>query len=140
MPNDYFRGDQRTGITAPNLAKPCSFPDHIVHARGKRTALTSVSLDRNSIAAFGESDYLLLHAELTPDGHVLTEHAALVQSLRESALSTDKGERAKSIHALRYARLRREGVVSWNFDVTSIPSKDLITWAFTRVQKYFRKL
>jgi hypothetical protein len=32
----YYRKDQSSGITAPNLAKCCSYAEHIVSARGKR--------------------------------------------------------------------------------------------------------
>jgi hypothetical protein len=42
---DYFRRDQAVGVAAPDLLKDCSYAEHIVHARGKRTQLTGISLD-----------------------------------------------------------------------------------------------
>lgn len=44
---DYFRGDQKGGVTAPDLSKQCEYADHVVNARGKKTAFTSISLDRS---------------------------------------------------------------------------------------------
>jgi hypothetical protein len=111
---DYFRGDQQAGISAPDLSKPCAFHDHIVHARGKRTALTSVSLNRHAIARFGECDYLLLRDKLAPDRHELTEHEDLIANLTGVAKAETKAERNKALQALRYARKRREGIVTWS--------------------------
>ena len=75
---DYYRGDQRAGITAPDLSNRCEFAEHIVRARGKRTAYTSVSLDKNAIEVFGECQYVLLRDPLDKDKHGLVEHAELV--------------------------------------------------------------
>jgi hypothetical protein len=41
----YFRRDQRDGVGPPDLSKVCTYAEHIVHARGKRTQFTSVSLN-----------------------------------------------------------------------------------------------
>lgn len=55
-PREYFRRDQGDEISPPDLSKECSFAEHIVHARGKRTQYTSVSLDLAKIKDFGEAD------------------------------------------------------------------------------------
>lgn len=137
---DYLRGDQATGITAPDLSKTCSFAEHIVRARGKRTQYTSVSLDPTRITDFGEVLYHLKQPELQVDAHELVEHAAVMTTLRQTVESEDKAERARAIQALRYARKRVEGLVRWKFNTGSIAQKDLINWAGSQVQKYFVKV
>lgn len=136
---EYYRGDQRAGITAPDLSKRCEFAEHIARARGKRTAYTSVSLDRRFIERFGECDYVLLREPIDRDGHRLVEHGELITHLEQAARERDKGERLIALQALRYARLRREGLVNWNFNIDGVERKDLITWAFGRVQAYFQR-
>ena len=51
---DYYRGDQKAGITAPDLTKDVEYADHVVKARGKRTQFTSVSKTPAKIVDFGE--------------------------------------------------------------------------------------
>jgi hypothetical protein len=140
QPPDYFRGDQTAGITAPDLSKDCTFAEHIVHARGKRTRFTSVSLDRTKIKDFGEVTYLYLRSDGAADGHSLVEHAALMAELRRVVQQEVKDERLRGIQALRYADRRKEGLVAWLFDITAVQRKDLITWAYDRVQRYFRRV
>jgi len=137
---DYFRGDQQAGVTAPDLTKECDFHDHIVHARGKKTNHTSVSLNRQAIARFGECDYLLLRDKLAVDNHKFTEHESLISRLTELAQSETKSERNKALQAIRYARRRKEGLVTWNFDFKAVERKDLVTWAFNKIQPYFRRI
>lgn len=136
---EYYRGDQRTGITAPDLANQCEVSEHIVRARGKRTAYTSVSLDKHAIDRFGECDYLLLRAPIDRDKHTLMEHTELLRHLEQTARDRDKGERLTAIQALRYARLRKEGLIVWSFKIEGVERKNLITWAYTKVQEYFQK-
>jgi hypothetical protein len=140
MAQDYFRGDQDAGISAPNLLKPCDYADHIVNARGKKTAFTSVSIDRQAITIFGERHYVLLQEELIANGHGLIEHEALIGDLRNAAANGEKEQRTKAIAALRYARKRKEGLVNWAFDISRVPPKDIITWAFRQVQPFFKKV
>jgi hypothetical protein len=137
---DYFRRDQRDGISPPDLSKECTFAEHIVHARGKRTQLTSVSWDLSRIKDFGDTDYRLDRDKLTDDEHSLIEHEVLVQSLRKSAREEDMAERLRAVQALRYATRRREGLVKWSFDISGIARKDLITWAGRHVQAYFIRM
>lgn len=137
---DYFRRDQSHGITAPNLLIDCTYADHIVRTRGKRTRFTSLSLDRSKIDDFGPALYLVLKLEVIQDRHSIVEHADLIASLREAAESSDKADRVKAIQAQRYATRRQEGLVDWVFDYGSIERKELVTWAFNKIQKYFRKL
>lgn len=137
--DDDFRGDQQAGITAPDLAKPCDFADHIVRARGKRTAYTSVSRDRHAIERFGECQYLLLRKPLLADNHRLIEHVELIQHLEQAARERDKADRLTAVPALRYARMRREGLVAWNFRFDSIERMNLISWAGEKVQPYFKR-
>jgi hypothetical protein len=136
---DYFRKDQADGVTAPDLAKDCTFPEHIVRARGKRTQLTSVSLDPDKIRDFGPLLYRALRSKIDEDGHSLVEHTELMASLHLAATSAKKDERARAIQAQRYAKRRKEGLVKWSFNVTGVDRKDLISWAFQSVQKYFSK-
>ena len=137
---EYFRRDQKNGVTAPDLTKACTYAEHIVRARGKRTRLTSVSLDRHKIDDFGPQLYSLARNLADDDGHVFVEHKELMNNLREIALSSNKKERARAIQAQRYAKRRLECLVDWNFQTDSIDRKNIITWAFESIQKYFRKI
>jgi len=81
----YFRRDQRDGVSPPDLSKVCTFAEHIVHARGKRTQLTSVSLDLSKIRDFGDTEYRLRREETERDGHDIVEHEALLAELQRAA-------------------------------------------------------
>jgi len=109
---NYFRGDQDDGISAPDLNQRATFAEHIVHARGKRTQFTSVSLDQNAIRDFGEVVYQLRRNEAERDRHQIVEHERLLADLRQAAESTDKGDRVRALQAIRYVRSRRAGRVS----------------------------
>jgi hypothetical protein len=137
---DYYRGDQKAGISAPNLLKACTYADHVVSARGRKTRYTSVSLDRGKIERFGEVDYLLLREGVDRDGHSVIEHETLVKVLRETASEGEKAERLKAVRALHYALLRKEGLVDWKFDISRVDEKNVITFAHGAIQKYFRKI
>ena len=137
----YFRRDQQTGISPPDLTKDSNYVDHIVHARGKRTRFTSVSLDLSRLRDLGEASYRLIREEIDADGHYLVEHAELVGALRTIVGQERRGEKQKAIQALRYARLRKEGLVDWRaFDISRIHRNDVITWAADRIQKYFKRV
>lgn len=137
--DDYYRRDQADGVTAPDLSKDCSFAEHIVRARGKRTQMTSVSRDPAKIHDFGPSLYMVLRDVLRGGGHDLVEHAELIERLREAAQAGQKDERTRAVQALRYAKRRCEGIIRWNFSLANVDRSDLITWAFRNVQRYFRK-
>lgn len=139
-PPDYFRRDQETGITAPDLTKVCSPAEHIVRARGKRTNFTSISLHRSRIEDFGEVTYVLEQAAIATDGHALIKHQELVAELRDTCRNDQKHERARALQALRYALRRSEGLVDWKFDISRVERNQIITWAFGQVRKYFRKV
>ena len=137
---EYFRCDQRDGISPPDLSKDCTFAEHIVHARGKRTRFTSVSLDLTKIRDFGDTDYRLERQKLLDDQHRLVEHEVLIDELRRVIREGEKAERLRAVQALRYATKRKEGLVDWSFDITRVARKDLISWAESRVQPYFTRL
>lgn len=138
--DDYFRRDQPAGISPPDLSKLCTYAEHIVRARGKRTQFTSVSRDPERIRIFGSQLYRLEQPLLVQDQHALIEHNALLDSLRNTIQTRAKEERARAIQALRYATSRAEGLVRWNFQAAAIEQKDLINWARAQVQKYFGKV
>lgn len=133
----YYRRDQDNGVSAPNLKKRCSYAEHIVSARGKRDQYTSVSLDPNKIREFGNRLYRLLRVKLLEDGHSLVEHDILLASLRETAAREEKADRARALQAIRYAKKRKEGLIRWEFEISSVATKNLISWAFSKVQGYF---
>jgi hypothetical protein len=137
---EYFRCDQRDGISPPDLSKDCTFAEHIVHARGKRTRFTSVSLDLTKIRDFGDTEYRLERQKLLEDHHELVEHEALIGELRRVIHEGEKAERLRAVQALRYATRRREGLVNWLFDTTRVERKDLLTWAKVRIQPDFTRL
>jgi hypothetical protein len=139
-PREYFRRDRQTGISPPDLSKDCTFAEHIVHARGKRTRYTSVSLDLTKIRDFGDADYQLMREATTSDGHTLVEHEALIAELRRVVREGEKDERLRGVQALRYASRRKEGLVSWAFDTSGVARKDLIAWAERKVQPYFTRV
>jgi len=111
-----------------------------VHARGKRTQFTSVSLDLARIRDLGDTSYRLEQPLLSAHGHRLIEHEALLGELQKAIREEEKAERLQAAQALRYARRRREGVVNWSFDVTGVARKELIVWAQKKVQIYFTRL
>jgi hypothetical protein len=116
---EYFRRDQRDGVSPPDLTKDCTFAEHIVHARGKRTRFTSISLDLTKIKDFGDTDYRLERQKLPEDQHELVEHESLVMELRRVIREGEKAERLRAVQALRYASRRKEGLVNWSFDNAS---------------------
>ena len=136
---DYYRRDQQDGVTAPDLSKTCFYAEHIVRARGKRTQYTSVSLDPERIADFGPALYAVLRDRVQAEEHVLVEHDDLLRHLRLIAERQTKAERARAIQALRYARLRLEGLVEWRFNTSGVERKDLIAWAHRHIQEFFHK-
>jgi hypothetical protein len=137
---DYFRRDQRDGISPPDLSKGSTYSEHIVHARGKRTRYTSVSLDLTKIRDFGDTNYRLERAKLAEDNHGLVEHEELTDELRRTIRDGEKADRLLAVQALRYATKRKEGLVRWTFDISPIARKDLLTWTGARIQVYFTRL
>ena len=137
---EYYRRDQRAGISPPDLSKECTFAEHIVHARGKRTQFTSISLDLSKIKDFGDTDYKLNQAKIVVDQHALVEHEALLEELRRVIREEDKADRLRATQALRYATRRKEGLVKWSFNTSSVERKDLVSWAGIKVQVYFTKV
>ena len=138
-PNDYWRWDQDGGVTAPDLTKSHTYADHIVKARGKKSQMTSVSSEKAKISNFGPSLYGVLRSEIDKDKHFLVEHAQLIETLTQVAKNGKREEKVRALQALRYAKLRVEGVIEWKFDINGVERKDVITWAFNNIQKYFKK-
>ena len=137
---DYFRRDQRDGISPPDLSKDCTFAEHIVHARGKRTQLTSVSVDLSIIRDFGDTNYKLERERTSRSGHSLVEHEALLAELKRSIREDGREESDRAARALVYATRRKEGLVQWAFDTSGLARKDLLTWAFDKVQHFFTRV
>jgi hypothetical protein len=137
---DYFRRDQRDGISPPDLSKECTYAEHVVHSRGKRTQFSSVSLDLTKVRDLGDASYRLLREALVSDRHTLVEHEMLLSELQTVVREGEKAERLRSIQALRYVKRRKEGLVHWSFDTSGVARKDLIGWAQKRVQIYFARL
>ncbi len=137
---EYFRRDQRDGISPPDLSKESTYAEHIVHARGKRTRFTSVSLDLTKIRDFGDTNYRLERPNLVGDEHGLVEHEELTDELRRTIRDGEKADRLLAVQALRYATKRKEGLVSWTFDISRVARKDLLTWTRARIQVYFTRL
>ena len=44
MDQDYFRRDQRNGISPPDLTKDSTYAEHIVHARGNELGIQAFRL------------------------------------------------------------------------------------------------
>lgn len=80
-----------------------------------------------------------MQSAIDGDRHTLVRHSELMSALRDTANGSSREERARAIQAQRYAKRRKEGLVQWAFDLSSIARKDVITWAFRNIQKYFRK-
>ncbi|MCG3178251.1 MAG: hypothetical protein BIFFINMI_00577 [Phycisphaerae bacterium] len=135
---DYYRRDQKGGVTAPDLAKDCTYAQHVVRARGKRTRFTSVTLAPDRCRDFGVATYHLLRPKVDDDGHRVVEHEALMKALRETARKETKDEKARAIQALRYARRRAEGLVDWRLDISRVERKNLIAFAEGKITGYFR--
>jgi hypothetical protein len=137
---DYYRRDQTKGITPPELSKDCTFAEHIVRARGKRTRYTSVSLDKEKITDFGPTLYLAIRDKIEGDGHTIIEHSTLMNTLRHVANTGEKEDRLRAVQAQRYATKRKEGLVEWNFDISRIERKSLFVWSAAQTGPYFRSV
>jgi hypothetical protein len=137
---DYFRRDQDSGISPPDLTKDCTYAEHIVHARGKRTQFTSVSHDRTKITQFGETLYSLHTEAVLGSGHLLVTYDQLIAELQNVIQTGDKAERQRAIQAKRYAVRAKEALVDWRFDIQSVARKDRINWAKAQVQRFFQKV
>lgn len=140
VPRPYYRRDQNDGVSPPDLSKDCSFAEHIVHARGKRTRFTSISLDLTKIRDLGEADYQLEREPTERDGHAVVEHETLIAELQRAAREGDKADRLRAVRALSYATRRKEGLVSWSFDISRVERKDVVTWGGNRIQRYFKRI
>jgi hypothetical protein len=103
---EYFRRDQRDGISPPDLSKDCTYAEHIVHARGKRTRFTSVSLQLARIKDFGEANYRLEQVKLNADGKLL-EHEELLNELERVVQAGEKSDRSRAARALMPRGVRR---------------------------------
>jgi len=136
----YFRRDQKAGVSPPDLSKDCTFAEHIVHARGKRTRFTSVSLDLAKITDFGDADYQLERESAENDGHLLVEQEEVLTELRKVVREGEKEDRLRAARALRYAASRKEGLVRWGFDISPVLRKDLISWTRDKIQVYFTRI
>ncbi len=139
-PRPYFRRDQKDGISPPDLSKECTFAEHIVHARGKRTRYTSVSLDLTKVRDFGEADYRLDRELTEKNGHVVVENEVLIAELQKVAKEADKADRLRAVRAIIYATRRKEGLVNWSFDISKVARKDIITLGRTWIQAYFTRI
>ncbi|MFV8751970.1 hypothetical protein ACNOYE_15600 [Nannocystaceae bacterium ST9] len=133
----YWRRDQLSGITPPDLNKHVEFAEHIVKARGKRTQFTSVSTSDSRIDLFGPQLYALLQTKLAEDGHLLVQHEALLRALQEASKTGEKAARQKAVQATRYARKNYEGLVDWRFDLKGVEAKSLFVWTADKVRPYF---
>jgi len=137
---DFFRRDQEDGITPPNLADRSSYAEHIVHARGKRTRFTSLSIDPATIVEFGPQLWSLRQPDIYEGGHGVMGHEALLTALREATrASPDPVAREIASRALPRATQRREALVTWKFDVSRVPRKELSEWARPHVRPYFSR-
>ena len=136
----YYRRDEKDGISPPDLTKICSPAEHIVKARGKRTQYTSLSLDLASVEEFRTTDYRLEMDKTREEGHTVVEHVPLIDELQRIAKSEDKASRIQAIQAIRYARKRKEGLVSWKFDISRVKRKNVFRWAQGKVQVYFVRI
>lgn len=136
---EYYRRDQADGITPPNLLKDVTFAEHIVRARGKQDRFTSVSLDIAKIKDFGEATYALIQDKLLADTHDFIAHDDLISDLQNTARSGEKAERLRALQAYRYAKLRREGLVKWLFDISRIEKKNMYVWTKNKVDVYFKR-
>lgn len=137
---EYFRRDQKAGISPPDLSKDCTYAEHIVHARGKRTQFTSISLELSKIKDFGDADYKLKREKIVADEHTVVEHEALLEELRRVTREEDKADRLRAAQALRYATRRKEGLVKWSFNISGVDRKNIITWGTNKVQVYFIRM
>lgn len=136
----YFRRDQKDGITGPNLAHRCTYAEHIVHARGKVTQFTSVTLNAQKCRDMGEETYRLLRPQVDVAGHAVVEHVTLIAELEKVARAEDKAARLRAVRALQYAKHRQEGLVEWKIDITAIAPKDVMERGRREASQFFSKV
>jgi hypothetical protein len=137
---DYYRRDQQSGISPPDLSKAATYAEHITRARGKRTQFTSVTLDLIRNRDFGESSYRLRRPEVDDAGHLVVQHRELLDCLRQMVRQGKRDDRSRAVVALSYARRRGEGLVDWRFHIVGVDRKDLIEWVRPRVQTFFERV
>lgn len=135
----YFRRDQKAGVTPPDLARGCTYAEHIVRARGKKSRFTSVSLDPAKIDDFGEVLYELKRPATDNAGHKVVEHGVLMKELQDVAKNGAKEARLRALQAVRYAGRRAEALVDWALDHSKVPQKDRFKWAAGKIAPYFAK-
>lgn len=122
------------------MSKTCTYAEHVVHARGKRTQFTSVSLDPKKIWDLGETLYRLLLDALLEAKHILIDHDKLVKSLINTVKNDEGKERDIAIRAIRRVKRRKEALIEWRFNIRAVERKDLIPWAFNKVNNFFTKV
>jgi hypothetical protein len=111
-----------------------------VHARGRRTRFTSLSTDPKSIVIFGPQLWRFKEALAAANSHRVLSHQALLTALRNELNSHDAKAQDLAARALRRARMRKEALVLWGFDVSRVDRKDLSEWARPHVQQYFSRV
>jgi len=72
---------------------------------------------------------------LLADAHSIVTNADLLAELQRVIEEEDKADRQRAIQAKRYAKLRKEALVDWLFDLQSVARKDTINWAKGQIQK-----
>lgn len=139
-PTKYYRRDQKAGITPPDMTCQCSYAEHIVRARGKKSRFTSMSLDPAKIKHdFGEALYELKRPAADKAGHLVIEHPALMAELHKMAKNNVKEDKLRALAAIHHARRRAEGLVDWALDVSTVPAKNRFKWTANQIRPYFTK-
>jgi hypothetical protein len=133
----HYRKDNPNGVTAPNPDGPNDIVSHITKCRGMKTALTSVSADRDAIKHFSGELYSTESDLIVRDGHAFIDHPRLIEKLKEIILSSHKEEKIKASRALQLAMRAKEALINWQFPLDTIERKERIGWCFRQIQKYF---
>lgn len=139
---DLFRRDQVDTVTGPNPDDVSTYPEHIVHARGKRTRFTSVSTSPLAIRDFGDQLWKLVQPKVTDDGHVVVAHDELVKELRRLVGTGGDGDgriAELAARALPRALQRREALIDWKYNTDRIERKERMAWAERYVRDYFTR-
>ena len=89
----------------------------------QRSQYSRLMLNIAKCRDFGECTYRLLREPAEADKHKIVEHEHILTELQQTASPKEKDERLKAIHALRYARMRKEGLVDWQFDISRVEAE-----------------
>ena len=136
----HYRRDSAKGVTAPNPDADRDILQHITKYRGQKTPYTSVSEDSKAINHIDGVMYETDSDNVERDAHEFISHSHLTELLRAQLHGSTRGDRVLAARALQLATRAAEALIDWRFTVGGIARKDRVSWCYTQIQRYFRRV